>query len=265
MSEDGPLPGWGALLGEPEPTPGPPPGRPPPEATTEVAPPPRVARPVETPLRLALPDAPSAPTAPAPAAPPIDFDVAALAALEPAREDRSGGPVRPGPAPRTDRAEDPEERRAWIGLAAVVGGTALILGAWFLLRSPEVPEPPPAPALVGGPTPRAPAPTGPTPPSGEAARPPRPTAVKAAGTAEAAESPAETAPILSVISVPAGAEVTVGGEVIGRTPLVQKSPWRGAPVRMRVALEGFAPWEGLAAPNEAGHYAVTAVLMRRSR
>lgn len=265
MSEDGPLPGWGALLGEPEAASSPPPRPPPPEATTEVAAPPRSARPVETPLRLALPELPSVSAPPAPVAPPIDFDVAALAALEPARVDTPSGPARPTPGPRPERSEDPEERRAWIGLASVVGGTALVLGAWFLLRTPEPPTSAPAPAPIAGPAPRAPAPTAPAQPTRAGAETPAPAPAKAAAAAKASEAPAEAAPILSVISVPAGAEVTVGGAVIGRTPLVQKSPWKGAPVRMRVALEGFAPWEGLAAPNEAGHYAVTAVLMRRSR
>ncbi len=83
---------------------------------------------------------------------------------------------------------------------------------------------------------------------------PMPAVVVPAPEPEVATQP-KPSPVLSVMTVPSGAQVEVDGRVYGQSPLVIPSPAsRGLMIRVR--HPGFRIWEGVVHPNEAGHFQV---------
>jgi hypothetical protein len=141
----------------------------------------------------------------------------------------------PPPAPPPQASLHPRSRRAlWtvgVGLAALV-----LAVAFTRVTRPPPMAPKPRPDPRGGVP--APAPT------------PQPPEVTRA---------APSLPMLTVLSEPSGAEVTVGAERLGRTPLVLPAPSGGGPVFVSVQ-RGTRRWAGEVRPGPGGHYAVRVAL-----
>lgn len=137
------------------------------------------------------------------------------------------------PAPRTGPRKPPDSRRRTaltIGLGIVAFVLALIFASG--------PGHPLAPIVR--PDPRG-------------APNPMPAAVPVPEVEVAAQPKA--APVLTVMTVPPGAQIEIDGRVHGRTPLVMPSPTsRGLMIRLR--HPGFRVWEQVVHPNEAGHFQV---------
>jgi len=137
---------------------------------------------------------------------------ATMAEVEAALDAVLAGHALPAPL-----APPPALDRRWIlagGLAvlAVVGATLLVL------RGRERPPPAPLPATAAAP----PATTSPSPPPAQQppAPSPAPAAVGPVATSPAASRPERPAPVrIELRSTPAGAQVTLRGRALGRTPL----------------------------------------------
>ncbi|HYV48586.1 MAG TPA: protein kinase [Myxococcaceae bacterium] len=61
-----------------------------------------------------------------------------------------------------------------------------------------------------------------------------------------------TQAVLTVLSTPDGAQVRIGGKVVGNTPLMQENLYpRGAEVEVQVTMRGYKPWTGKLRGGEA--------------
>jgi serine/threonine-protein kinase len=61
-----------------------------------------------------------------------------------------------------------------------------------------------------------------------------------------------TQAVLTVLSRPDGAQVRIGGQVVGNTPLMQENLYpRGAEVEVQVTMRGYKPWTGKLRGGEA--------------
>jgi len=61
-----------------------------------------------------------------------------------------------------------------------------------------------------------------------------------------------TQAVLTVLSTPDGAQVRIGGKVVGNTPLMQENLYpRGAEVEVQVTMRGYKPWTGRLRGGEA--------------
>ncbi|MCA2980082.1 MAG: serine/threonine protein kinase [Myxococcaceae bacterium] len=167
-------------------------------------------------------------------------------------EKRAGG----GPVPvqhsgqtgkhHTEAVPTPQRRRVglWLGLGA--GGLVAVVVAGVLLRGtgPGAPRQPSTPPLEKPPevvTPAVP--------------PPEPVRV------EPAPAPIEYA-TFSLTSEPEGAEVSVGGEKKGLTPLEVKVEKTKLPMLLEVSREGYEPYQ--ATLSDATGAALTAALKKKA-
>ncbi|MBK8014761.1 MAG: PEGA domain-containing protein [Deltaproteobacteria bacterium] len=71
-------------------------------------------------------------------------------------------------------------------------------------------------------------------------------------------------PMLSVITIPAGAVVEVNGINAGKSPLVRPSPHANGRIEVTVKKAGFNTASSFVSPNSAGHYALTVQMEKSS-
>ena len=91
--------------------------------------------------------------------------------------------------------------------------------------------------------------------------------VPAKVSAEAGTAPAEkptiqkqTIPMLSILSVPSGALVEIGGRTYGKTPVIRMSPKTSGPLKIKLRLSDHRTEEVMIRPNKDGHYEVQLTL-----
>ncbi|MCB9653863.1 MAG: PEGA domain-containing protein [Deltaproteobacteria bacterium] len=99
-----------------------------------------------------------------------------------------------------------------------------------------------------------------------------PLTIKSSGAASASAKPSpsepapelearsEVKPMLSVITIPAGASVEINGVPLGRSPLVRPSPHAKGRIEVTVKKQGFNTTSSFVSPNSAGHYSLTVQL-----
>lgn len=139
-------------------------------------------------------------------------------------------------------------RLAWVG---IVGGLALVLAiGWTFAPSDDASEREMTKAAT-----RADAPTAPV-SSEEPASEDVPTAVVEVAAESVAEDSAVTPEaskpldLMSIMSRPSGATVTIDGRVAGRTPLVMKRELQPREYRVEVRLAGHRTWDRTVRPDE---------------
>lgn len=146
----------------------------------------------------------------------------------------SGGRAGTAALPRPATAGQPGSPRT---LAVGAGAAVLVVGLggallWKLGR-PQATVPPAPPAVIRV-EPAAPAPT--VPPTSEPVKPPEP-----APTPEPTPPPRSERVQVVVESVPSGATVSAGGEVLGPTPLAMDLLREGTPRQLELKLAGYEP------------------------
>jgi hypothetical protein len=177
--------------------------------------------------------------------------------------ERLGAGGTPAPAPK---ASIWREYREVITTAAI--GVVLLAGAvaWRLSgpSEPEAPAGSTTRAPAGASTPSADPTSAPTPPSDDPtahvapASPP----AEAAPSATPAPTPVKAAqPMLTIMTVPPGADLEIDGEFVGRSPFVSVVPSGTRELRVTASLDGYADGRSTLVPNDGGHFSATLTLV----
>lgn len=80
---------------------------------------------------------------------------------------------------------------------------------------------------------------------------------------EKKETPKAATPMVTVVSTPPGATVEINGEVLGKTPLIMRSPRNIQELAIAISLDGHKKWSQNVPANEAGHFTVNAKLDKK--
>lgn len=72
--------------------------------------------------------------------------------------------------------------------------------------------------------------------------------------------PKAATPMVTVVSTPPRATVEINGDVIGKTPLIMRSPTNIQELAITISLDGHKKWQQNVPANEAGHFTVNAKL-----
>ncbi|MEL7372473.1 MAG: PEGA domain-containing protein, partial [Myxococcota bacterium] len=199
----------------------------------------------------------------------------------PQRSKRSGGAGRGTSMTRASSAKKPQSKRGRPSTAqspassspsigkivlATVGAVAIGLGIISLqvLTRPSQPSPnAPATADTAN-TPRSASNAGTVAPKGTApdGTVSIPTARKPPSKNAAVEP--EQASLLSVVSQPMGADVTLDGEFLGATPIVLRRSLPPTDYILRITKEGFVPWQRVVQPTDKGALNISIVLVREA-
>lgn len=236
--------------------------------------------------------APGAPAAPGPLQPLVDDLQAPPPAARPAPRGRGRAPAptpdagfsgadfverlgTAAPAPGASKTSVWREYRELI-TTGVVGVLLLVGAVAWRLSGPAVPDGPADPgvrgspagsaagASAGDPTPPAGPEGGPTPPPGD------PTALGATPPAEASPSATPSPPptpikasqpMLTIMTVPPGADLEIDGEFVGRSPFVSVVPAGTRELRVTASLDGYAEGRSTLVPNDGGHFSATLTLV----
>ncbi len=132
-------------------------------------------------------------------------------------------------------------------------------------RAPGTPE---APARAAEATP---APTA-DPTAAPADQSPAPVAEARAGAGAAEVAPSAppapvkaAVPMLSIITVPDGADLEIAGEIVGRSPLIVPAPAGTSSLRVIATKDGYERAEQTMVPNDGGHFSATLILEPKTR
>lgn len=177
--------------------------------------------------------------------------------------ERLGAAGAPAAAPK---ASIWREYRELITTGAI--GVVLLAGAvaWRLSgpSEPATPAGDTTRAPSGVSTPGADPTTAPTPrsedPTAHAAPPSAP--AEAPPSATPAPTPVKAAqPMLTIMTVPPGADLEIDGEFVGRSPFVSVVPPGTRELRVTASLEGYADGRSTLVPNDGGHFSATLTLV----
>lgn len=169
-----------------------------------------------------------------------------------------------GATPAAPRPSVWREYRELIVTGAL--GVVLLAGAiaWRLSGPSDAgPEPERTPVV---------APSAPAPPAEAAARaatavapagdPTAPAVAPATDTPSPTPTPVKAAqPMLTIMTVPPGADIEIDGEFVGRSPFVSVVPLGTRDLRVTASLEGYADGRATLVPNEGGHFSATLTLV----
>ena len=183
------------------------------------------------------------------------------------------------PPPPTATRED---AKAYRELYMTIGGVLLLLLATIIYQlstssndpeapvvipvttgatTPPSPDPAPATSATNTPAPTVPrAPNRPNP--GRSIPAPRPQSESPPRKAEKKPKNSAT-PMLSVVSTPRDAIVSIDGVVYGRTPIIMPSPQNAAALKINLKLPGFKQHTEVLTRNAAGHFSLNVKLQPR--
>lgn len=147
------------------------------------------------------------------------------------------------PAPFEERPGVVNRERTAPGQEAPPAGGRSAGGGEGATPAPTEPSPPPETAIAEA-EPQ---------PIGEAVPSPPPSPVKAA------------VPMLSIITVPDGAELEIGGDVVGRSPLIVPAPSDVRELRVVATKDGYERAESSLIPNDGGHFSGTLILVPKQK